>query len=303
MSATTAWARPAWPAPVLLHHRHRLQRRLRSTTSNDPNNRGGCGIACGMPTSAALDSGLIGHWKLDEGSGTTSADSSGNGNTATLTGATWTTTGYSGEAVARRLRQLQLRERQPRHPTSAPTARSPPAPGSTPPPPPQSTDLVFGVTSIPNGGPWNMPFLSIAGPTVYGWLWGVPGIDYTASPLAATVQPERLALPGHHLRPLGLVGNRQKFYVDGALAGTAVQRLPAFGSGSTPGRPTFGTPSRPPSPTPMPTSTARSTRCAPAAARSAPPRSRSSTATPARPCSSSTCGGRTGGEAALRRRD
>ncbi len=38
------------------------------------------------------DSGLVGYWKFDEGSGTTAGDSSGNGNTGTLTnGPTWTT--------------------------------------------------------------------------------------------------------------------------------------------------------------------------------------------------------------------
>jgi len=43
---------------------------------------------------AGLDAGLFGWWKFDEGSGTTAADSSGNGNTGTLGGTTppsWTT--------------------------------------------------------------------------------------------------------------------------------------------------------------------------------------------------------------------
>jgi hypothetical protein len=35
--------------------------------------------------------GLVGHWKMDEGTGTTVADSSGNGNTGTINGATWQT--------------------------------------------------------------------------------------------------------------------------------------------------------------------------------------------------------------------
>ncbi|MGH7931313.1 MAG: LamG-like jellyroll fold domain-containing protein, partial [Candidatus Binatia bacterium] len=39
------------------------------------------------------ETGLVGYWKFDEGSGTSAADSSGNGNTGTLTfGPTWTTT-------------------------------------------------------------------------------------------------------------------------------------------------------------------------------------------------------------------
>ncbi len=36
------------------------------------------------------DTNLEGHWKLDEGSGTTATDSSSNGNDGTITGATWT---------------------------------------------------------------------------------------------------------------------------------------------------------------------------------------------------------------------
>jgi hypothetical protein len=39
----------------------------------------------------ATTNGLVGYWNLDEGSGTTAADSSGNGNNGTITGATWTT--------------------------------------------------------------------------------------------------------------------------------------------------------------------------------------------------------------------
>jgi large repetitive protein len=45
-----------------------------------------------------LAPGLIGHWKFDEGSGTTAADSSGNDNTATDTGASWVT-GVASNAV------------------------------------------------------------------------------------------------------------------------------------------------------------------------------------------------------------
>ena len=48
-----------------------------------------------QPAKAALDgaaSGLAGHWKFDEGGGTTASDSSGNGNAGTLTGSpTWAT--------------------------------------------------------------------------------------------------------------------------------------------------------------------------------------------------------------------
>jgi len=46
-----------------------------------------------------LDSGLVGYWKFDEGSGTTVGDSSGNGNTGTINGATWTSDSVSGQAL------------------------------------------------------------------------------------------------------------------------------------------------------------------------------------------------------------
>ena len=45
-----------------------------------------------MSNESTLLTGLMGHWKFDEGSGTDSADSSVNGNSGTLmNGATWTT--------------------------------------------------------------------------------------------------------------------------------------------------------------------------------------------------------------------
>jgi Concanavalin A-like lectin/glucanases superfamily len=47
-----------------------------------------------------VGAGPIGYWPLDEGSGTSTADTTGNGNTGTLTnGATWTT-GQIGNAVS-----------------------------------------------------------------------------------------------------------------------------------------------------------------------------------------------------------
>jgi hypothetical protein len=48
-------------------------------------------------------SGLVGWWNFDEGSGTSAADSSGNGNTGTLHGSplpTWTTGGYYNGALS-----------------------------------------------------------------------------------------------------------------------------------------------------------------------------------------------------------
>ena len=186
-----------------------------SITATDSNNCGGCGIVCGMPTSAGIDTGLIGHWKLDEGSGTTSADASGTGNTATLSGATWTA-GYSGEAVVGNGSSSYVSANLGSYfgTNSALTASAWVYATAT------TNGPVFGVTSIPSGGTWNMPFLSIAGPTVYGWLWGVPGTDGTTSPISATVSPNAWHFLAITYAPSGSTGT-EKFYVDGALAGTA----------------------------------------------------------------------------------
>jgi Concanavalin A-like lectin/glucanases superfamily len=47
-----------------------------------------------------LDSALLGHWKFDEGTGATAADSSGHGHTGTLVGGPVWTTGEIGGALA-----------------------------------------------------------------------------------------------------------------------------------------------------------------------------------------------------------
>jgi hypothetical protein len=57
--------------------------------------QGAGGSGCGD-----VASGLVGYWKFDETSGTTAADSSGNGNTGTLTnGPAWTTGGMNNGAL------------------------------------------------------------------------------------------------------------------------------------------------------------------------------------------------------------
>lgn len=52
------------------------------------------------PPPSTLNNGLVGRWKLDEGMGTSTADSSGSGNNGALTGATWVTAGYPGADYA-----------------------------------------------------------------------------------------------------------------------------------------------------------------------------------------------------------
>ena len=48
----------------------------------------------------ATPPGLVGAWAFAEGNGTTTADSSGNGNAGTITGASWTTQGRFGNALS-----------------------------------------------------------------------------------------------------------------------------------------------------------------------------------------------------------
>jgi len=50
--------------------------------------------------SGSAHAALVGHWALDDGSGTTASDSSGNGNTGTLNGDTAWTTGHIGSGAA-----------------------------------------------------------------------------------------------------------------------------------------------------------------------------------------------------------
>jgi hypothetical protein len=178
-----------------------------TVTATDSNNCGGCGIVCGMPTSSGLDSGLLAHWKLDEGTGTTSADASGNGNTATLTSSADWSAGYSGQAfsgdgsssISANLGTWfggdnTLTASAWVYATSA------------------TNGPLFGVTSLPAGGTWNMPFLSIAGSTVYGHIWEVN----SNNPLSATVSLNNWHFLAITYDPSG--SGTEKFYVDGALS-------------------------------------------------------------------------------------
>jgi alpha-L-fucosidase len=48
----------------------------------------------------SITAGLAGYWKFNETSGTTASDSSGNNNTGTVSGATWTTSGHNTGALS-----------------------------------------------------------------------------------------------------------------------------------------------------------------------------------------------------------
>ena len=73
-----------------------------------------------------------------------------------------------------------------------------------------------------------MPFLSISGSTVYGWLWQVNG----NTPLSTTVTLNAWHMLTITYDPSG--GGTERFYVDGALvsSGTGPIRRPALRSSS-----------------------------------------------------------------------
>jgi hypothetical protein len=178
--------------------------------TSDPNNCAGCALSCGAPTPPAIDSGLNSSWHLDEGSGTTSADASGSGHTATLTNSpVWTTSGYVGNALTFNGTTSYIEA-----PLGAWFGANNALSASAWVYATSSTNgPIFGVTStVPPGG-WNMPFLSIIGATVYGWLWNV-GTGNT--PLSATVSLNAW----HHLVITYAPGGAGEiFYVDGVSMG------------------------------------------------------------------------------------
>jgi hypothetical protein len=56
-------------------------------------------LVMGATAPIYADVNPVGQWKLDEGSGSTTADISGNGNTGTLVGSPAWTTGHTGNAL------------------------------------------------------------------------------------------------------------------------------------------------------------------------------------------------------------
>jgi len=80
---------------------------------------------------------------------------------------------------------------------------------------PSGNGPVFGVTSCPPGGCWNMPFLSESGLTVFGWIWGVNANN----PISYTVKNPGWYMLAITYNPSG--SGTENFYVDGQLVGTA----------------------------------------------------------------------------------
>jgi concanavalin A-like lectin/glucanase superfamily protein/fibronectin type III domain protein len=61
---------------------------------------GGSTTTAGAAGAAVTATGLVAAYSFDEGSGTTAADASGNGNTGSVSGAAWTTSGRNGGALS-----------------------------------------------------------------------------------------------------------------------------------------------------------------------------------------------------------
>jgi hypothetical protein len=66
-----------------------------SATHHEPDS-----VVANDSTTVVAGVGLVGYWQFEEGSGTTTADSSGTGNTGTLVGAPVWTTGHAGNALS-----------------------------------------------------------------------------------------------------------------------------------------------------------------------------------------------------------
>ncbi len=75
--------------------------RYRVRAADDAGNLSGYSTIIDVTTAATppAPTGLVGAWGFDEGAGVTTADSSGNGNVATIVGASWTTQGRFGDAL------------------------------------------------------------------------------------------------------------------------------------------------------------------------------------------------------------
>jgi hypothetical protein len=180
-------------------------------TTTDTNNCGGCAIACGAPTPTGVDSGLLAHWPLSEGSGSTTADTSGNSRTATLTGSpTWTTAGYVGDALTfngtSNYAEGPLGTWFGSNNTLSVSAWVYATATTNGP--------IFGVTQSSPPANWNMPFLSINGATAWAGLWDGGNGVYVSATVSLNAW--------HHLAmtydPSG--SGTRKFYVDGALSAT-----------------------------------------------------------------------------------
>ncbi len=175
------------------------------------------GSCCGGQTWGRLDDMRIYNRALSQSEirqlyNTTSDDISGSGNTATFPNSTDWTLGKSGysskpDGVNNYLNAPVGSYYGGNNPLSAVAWAYVTASGNGP---------IVGITSCQPGGCWNMPFLSMAGTTVYGWIWNVNG-NVPLSYITATNAWHFLAIT---YTPTG--AGEERFYVDGqeVAAGT-----------------------------------------------------------------------------------
>ncbi len=181
-------------------------------TTSDNHNCGTCGNTCTTTTCLSCTQGYVGLWHFDEGSGTTSTDSSGNLHTAVLSSSSdWTASGElnAGLNFTNGTDFLYAPIGTAFNSNTTLSATAWVYATST------TNGPIFGVSNAPgtNAATWDMPFLSIAGgastSTAFGHIWNVnvnTPVSTTVSNnawhfLAITYDP---SVPG------------EVFYVDGA---------------------------------------------------------------------------------------
>ena len=84
-----------WNTTGATNDTHMLSARARDAAGNTAT-----AVNVGVTVSNTTAASLVAAYSLNEGSGTTAGDSSGNGITGTVSGATWTTAGWSGSALS-----------------------------------------------------------------------------------------------------------------------------------------------------------------------------------------------------------
>jgi hypothetical protein len=151
---------------------------------------------------------MAGLWHMDEGAGATSADASGSGHTLTLVNSPTWTAGQTGNGLSFNgtTNYVTATLGATFGGNNALSASAWVYATST------TNGPIFGVTETLPGVNWDMPFLSIDGSTVYGWLWQVNG----NTPLSATVSLNSWHMLTITYDPTGT--GTERFYVDGALS-------------------------------------------------------------------------------------
>ena len=166
------------------------------------------------------DSSLLGLWTMDEGTGTVAYDYSGNNATGTWNG----TAAYAAGKVGSYAGNF--------NPVSSSTYLSAPLGNYIGQNNPltamawvyanaSSNGPIFGVSNSPTSGIWNMPFLSIASTTAYGWI-------YNLSTLAATVSNNSWHQLAITYNPSG--AGQIWFYVDGQASTSTTGQYSTSGS-------------------------------------------------------------------------